>query len=147
AAQAAQGPGRRRPLAQARRARAAAGVDRVEAAHPDPGRTSRAAGRSAGKPRPRRRGKAAPPAGLVRRGRGQRRARAAGVFGAAARLRAGPGLMAKKGTEGIKRMRLIPSVPFLLLGLGAAHAQVDTTRDYLSRLDADRDGRVSLAEY
>lgn len=40
------------------------------------------------------------------------------------------------------------ALPLLcLLGLGAAHAQVDTTRDYLSKLDADRDGRVSLAEY
>jgi len=29
----------------------------------------------------------------------------------------------------------------------AAHAQVQRTGDYLSKMDADRDGRVSLAEY
>ena len=28
-----------------------------------------------------------------------------------------------------------------------AHAQVQATGDYLSKMDADRDGRVSLAEY
>ena len=28
-----------------------------------------------------------------------------------------------------------------------AHAQVQGTGDYLSKMDADRDGRVSLAEY
>lgn len=30
---------------------------------------------------------------------------------------------------------------------GAASAQVTQTRDYLERMDADGDGRVSLAEY
>lgn len=29
----------------------------------------------------------------------------------------------------------------------ATHAQVQRTGDYLSRMDADRDGRVSLVEY
>lgn len=29
----------------------------------------------------------------------------------------------------------------------SAHAQVDATGDYLSRMDGDRDGRVSLLEY
>lgn len=29
----------------------------------------------------------------------------------------------------------------------AAHAQVQRTGDYLSKMDADRDGRVSLPEY
>ena len=28
-----------------------------------------------------------------------------------------------------------------------AHAQVDATSDYLSRMDSDHDGRVSLVEY
>jgi Ca2+-binding EF-hand superfamily protein len=40
---------------------------------------------------------------------------------------------------------------FLLAALGwvssAAAAQVNATGDYLSRMDADHDGRVSLAEY
>ena len=58
----------------------------------------------------------------------------------------------KKGTEGIKQTRLIPSVPFLLLLLGyalpmLANAQVQRTGDYLSKMDADGDGRVSLGEY
>lgn len=36
----------------------------------------------------------------------------------------------------------------LLLGMaGAASAQVTVTGDYLSRMDSDSDGRVSLAEY
>ena len=46
-------------------------------------------------------------------------------------------------------MRLIASVPILLacaLPI-AANAQVSRTGDYLSKMDADRDGRVSLAEY
>ena len=59
----------------------------------------------------------------------------------------------KKGTEGIKRLRLNPSVPFLLLALLACalplttHAQVQRTGDYLSKMDVDGDGKVSLAEY
>ena len=58
----------------------------------------------------------------------------------------------KKGTEGIKQTRLIPSVPFLLLLLGyalpmLANAQVQRTGDYLSKIDANGDGRVSLVEY
>ena len=58
----------------------------------------------------------------------------------------------KKGTEGIKQARLIPSVPFLLLLLGyalpmLANAQVQRTGDYLSKMDANGDGRVSLVEY
>lgn len=35
----------------------------------------------------------------------------------------------------------------LLLAAGASSAQVRATGDYLARMDADRDGRVSLAEY
>ena len=58
----------------------------------------------------------------------------------------------KKGTEGIKQTRLIPSVPFLLLFLAfalpmLANAQVQRTGDYLSKMDRDGDGKVSLAEY
>ena len=58
----------------------------------------------------------------------------------------------KKGTEGIKQTRLIPSVPYLLLLLGyalpmLANAQVQRTGDYLSKMDANGDGRVSLVEY
>ena len=58
----------------------------------------------------------------------------------------------KKGTEGIKQTRLIPSVPCLLLLLGyalpmLANAQVQRTGDYLSKMDRDGDGKVSLAEY
>ena len=58
----------------------------------------------------------------------------------------------KKGTEGIKQTRLIPSVPFLLLFLAfalpmLANAQVQRTGDYLSKMDANGDGRVSLVEY
>ena len=58
----------------------------------------------------------------------------------------------KKGTEGIKRPCLLPSVPFLAFLLVCAlpmmaNAQVQRTGDYASKMDADRDGRVSLAEY
>ena len=56
----------------------------------------------------------------------------------------------KKGTEGIKRVCLIPSVPFLLLVCALpmlGNAQVQRTGEYLSKMDADRDGKVSLAEY
>ena len=58
----------------------------------------------------------------------------------------------KKGTEGIKQTRLIPSVPFLLLFQAfalpmLANAQVQRTGDYLSKMDANGDGRVSLVEY
>ena len=58
----------------------------------------------------------------------------------------------KKGTEGIKQTRLIPSVPFLLLFQAfalpmLANAQVQRTGDYLSKMDRDGDGKVSLAEY
>lgn len=61
----------------------------------------------------------------------------------------------KKGTEGIKQTRLIPSVPFLfflLLFLAfalpmLANAQVQRTGDYLSKMDRDADGKVSLVEY
>jgi Ca2+-binding EF-hand superfamily protein len=59
----------------------------------------------------------------------------------------------EKGTEGIKHACLIPSVPFSFACLLAwslssmANAQVQRTNDYLSKMDADRDGRVSLAEY
>lgn len=58
-------------------------------------------------------------------------------------------MLRKKGTEGIKRKGLIPSVPFLLLCLSPvfAQAQVQRTGDYLSRMDADGDGKVSLSEY
>jgi hypothetical protein len=39
-------------------------------------------------------------------------------------------------------------LPFVLSGLPlAASAQVTATGDYLARIDTDRDGRVSLAEY
>jgi hypothetical protein len=41
-------------------------------------------------------------------------------------------------------------VPFLLLACSLpmlANAQVQRTGDYLSKMDADRDGKVSLAEY
>lgn len=45
-------------------------------------------------------------------------------------------------------MRATISVLLLILGSPApAWAQVHTTHDYLSRIDADADGRVSLAEY
>ena len=56
----------------------------------------------------------------------------------------------KKGTEAIKRARLIASVPFLLLACALpmlASAQVQRTGDYLSKMDTDGDGKVSLAEY
>lgn len=56
----------------------------------------------------------------------------------------------KKGTEGIKQEGLIPSVPFLLLLMLlplSSGAQVQRTGDYLSRMDANGDGKVSLAEY
>lgn len=43
-------------------------------------------------------------------------------------------------------MRAVVSLLLLILGLPAP-AQVHTTDDYLSRIDADADGRVSLAEY
>jgi len=44
------------------------------------------------------------------------------------------------------------SFPFALLvslccGLPAAAQEVTSTGDYLARMDADRDGRVSLSEY
>lgn len=45
-------------------------------------------------------------------------------------------------------MRATLSALLLILGLPAsARGQVHTTDDYLSRIDADADGRVSLAEY
>lgn len=45
-------------------------------------------------------------------------------------------------------MRAMVPLLLLILGLPApAGAQVHTTDDYLSRIDADADGRVSLAEY
>lgn len=45
-------------------------------------------------------------------------------------------------------MRLIASVPFFVaLAPTIAWAQVSSSGDYLARMDADRDGRVSLAEY
>lgn len=40
----------------------------------------------------------------------------------------------------------VPLLMFLLL-TSTAHAQVKATGDYLSRMDTDHDGRVSLAEY
>ena len=45
-------------------------------------------------------------------------------------------------------MRLIASVPFFAaLAPVVALAQVSSSGDYLARMDADRDGRVSLVEY
>lgn len=47
-------------------------------------------------------------------------------------------------------MRRIPPVAWLvplLLCSGAATAQVTATSEYLARMDADGDARVSLAEY
>lgn len=55
----------------------------------------------------------------------------------------------EKATRGIEQARWIPSVPFLFVCAlpMLANAQVQRSGDYLSRMDADRDGRVSLAEY
>ena len=47
-------------------------------------------------------------------------------------------------------MHLTTSVPVLVLLLLCpmlVHGQVQRTSDYVSKMDADRDGRVSLAEY
>ena len=49
-------------------------------------------------------------------------------------------------------MRLIATAPFLFLSTAAfaampASAPVRAAGDYLARMDADRDGRVSLVEY
>lgn len=55
-----------------------------------------------------------------------------------------------KTTAGTKRTRSIPSVAFLSLACALpilANAQVQRTGDYLSKMDADRDGKVSLVEY
>ncbi len=43
--------------------------------------------------------------------------------------------------------RVWPGFLFLAIAPLAAGAQVNATGDYLSRMDADRDGRVSLTEY
>ncbi|MCW5580268.1 MAG: hypothetical protein KIS72_02870 [Luteimonas sp.] len=43
-------------------------------------------------------------------------------------------------------MRVLILLPIVLLPLAAA-AQVTRTGDYLAKMDADGDGRVSLAEY
>ena len=44
-------------------------------------------------------------------------------------------------------MRSLVALAVVALVAGPAGAQVDATGDYLARMDADRDGRVSLAEY
>ena len=54
---------------------------------------------------------------------------------AAVRLRSGPGA------------GLCLAACVLLVAAGAASAQVTATGDYLSRMDADGDGKVSLLEY
>lgn len=49
---------------------------------------------------------------------------------------------------GCRVLRSLPSaLPLLLLLPGAAGAQVRSADDYLARMDADGDGRVSLVEY
>ena len=60
----------------------------------------------------------------------------------------------KKAAAAIKHLCLIRSVPFLLSCVSLAcvlpmlaNAQVQRTGDYLSKMDADGDGRVSLGEY
>ncbi|MGH8031314.1 MAG: hypothetical protein ACREO8_02865 [Luteimonas sp.] len=44
-------------------------------------------------------------------------------------------------------MRRLSAFTLLSTLASAASAQVQATGDYLSRIDADRDGRVSLTEY
>ena len=48
-------------------------------------------------------------------------------------------------------MRILPATTTLaliaVLASAAAQAQLRDARDYLARMDADRDGRVALAEY
>lgn len=60
------------------------------------------------------------------------------------RIVAGNGCIRRPYNAG---MRLLPSFLVLALLPGAALAQVTATGDYLARMDTDRDGRVSLAEY
>ncbi len=54
-----------------------------------------------------------------------------------------------RGTDSTKPGRHWPSffVCGWLFAAGIAHAQVDAAGDYLARMDADHDGRVSLSEY
>jgi len=44
-------------------------------------------------------------------------------------------------------MRVLVATLFMSSLSCLAHAQVDATSDYLSRMDSDHDGRVSLVEY
>ena len=44
-------------------------------------------------------------------------------------------------------MRAGLSLLALAIACATAHAQVTASADYLARMDADRDGRVSLVEY
>jgi len=56
----------------------------------------------------------------------------------------------KAGGAGRLTMRDVKSLVVLFLlsaTSAAAHAQVQATGDYLSRMDIDGDGRISLAEY
>jgi len=56
----------------------------------------------------------------------------------------------KAGGAGRLTMRGVKSLVALFLlsaASAAAHAQVQATGDYLSRMDGDGDGRISLAEY
>ena len=44
-------------------------------------------------------------------------------------------------------MKPLAALFLLPASLSAAHAQVQATGDYLSRMDGDGDGRISLVEY
>ena len=89
----------------------------------------------------------------MRRCRSQRRARAAGVRGAVEGLLAAVGVtdsVARKGARVKFRAAKFTLAPFLLLACSLpmlASVQVQRTGDYLSRMDGDGDGKVSLAEY
>lgn len=45
------------------------------------------------------------------------------------------------------RVKMLAAIVLLAVFPAGAHAQVEATGDYLSRMDVDGDGRVSLAEY
>ncbi|WP_111265130.1 EF-hand domain-containing protein [Marilutibacter maris] len=49
--------------------------------------------------------------------------------------------------DAVPRALTVPVAALLLTWAAAATAQVQATGDYLSRMDEDQDGRVSLAEY
>src|SRR5690606_9423614 len=146
AAQAAQGPGGRRPLAQARGPRAAAAVGRAAAAHPHPGRIPGPPARGAGGAQPRRLRAPAPAPGLVPGGRGQRDPRAAGVLRApqglfaAGRPGVNPGAPAAASTHATPGRRrpgvLLCGLALALAGAPAA-GQVTATSEYLERMDSD----------